>query len=56
MLDGEYGLRGLSLSVPSIVGKDGVERVLNIPLNGREIEQLEKSAAQMKQVISHIGL
>lgn len=56
MLDGEYGLRGLSLSVPSIVGKDGVERVLNIPLNGREIEQLEKSAAQMKQVIGHIGL
>lgn len=56
LLEGEYGLSGLSLSVPSIIGKNGVEKVLNIPLNGKEIGQLERSAEQMKKVIEHIGL
>lgn len=56
LLEGEYGLTGLSLSVPSIVGKDGVEKVLNIPLNGKEMDQLQKSANQMRRVIEHIGL
>ena len=33
VLRGAYGLRGLALSVPSVVGKDGVETVLEIPLS-----------------------
>lgn len=36
VLDGQYGLRDLALSIPSVVGKDGVERVLEIPLNSQE--------------------
>ena len=30
ILDGEYGLKGLALSIPSVVGKHGVEKVLEI--------------------------
>lgn len=51
VLDGEYGLKGLSLSIPSIVGKNGLEKVLEIPLSQTENEALRESARQLQQVI-----
>lgn len=54
MLGGEYGLTGLALSVPSIVGKDGVEAVLEIPLDEQESRQLRASAEQLLGVIATI--
>lgn len=53
VLDGEYGLKGLCLSIPSIVGSNGVEKVLEIPLSSIEMEKLQVSAQQLKQVIDH---
>lgn len=55
-LDGEYGLRGLALSVPSVVGKSGVEKVLEIPLDEKEDGALHASAAQLRQVIAALAL
>ena len=40
VLGGEYGLSGLALSIPSIVGRDGVQAVLELPLSGGEREAL----------------
>lgn len=54
VLDGEYGLKGLSLSIPSIVGKNGLEKVLEIPLSQTENEALQESARQLQQVIEGI--
>ncbi len=56
VLDGQYGLEGLSLSVPSIVGRDGVEQVLEIPLSPGEREALCASAAQLRDVIAGLDL
>ncbi len=57
LLDGQYGgLDGLCLSVPSVVGKNGLEKVLDIPLDAAEQDALFSSAARLKQVIGHIGL
>ena len=39
------------LSVPSVVGKDGVEAVLEIPLSEDELSALHASAQQLKGVI-----
>lgn len=55
-LAGQYGLSNLALSVPSIVGKNGVERVLEIPLNEAETAALQASAAQMREVIKGLDL
>ena len=49
VLEGEYGLGGLALSIPSIVGRDGVCEVLDIPLSGAESEALKRSARQMQE-------
>lgn len=55
-LDGEYGLQGLALSIPSVVGKNGVEKVLEIPLDGEEDGALHASAAQLREVIGALAL
>lgn len=54
ILEGEYGLSGLALSIPSVVGKHGVEKILEIPLNDKEDEALHQSAQQLLSVIDKV--
>ena len=55
VLGGEYGLSGLALSVPAVVGRCGVEAVLEIPLSGAEREGLHASAAQLAAALAAAG-
>ena len=50
MLSGEYGLNDLCLGVPVIIGKSGVEEIIEINLNEIEKEKLRKSAASVKEM------
>ncbi len=56
LLEGQYGLREVCLSLPSIVDQDGVARILELPLSGIEIERLERSAHILKEAASSLGL
>ena len=56
LLEGEDGLHGLCLSIPSIVGRNGLEQVLEIPLDAGEREALRASAGQLRQVIRELSL
>ena len=56
LLCGEYGLKDLCISVPSIVGGRGLEQVLEIPLNEKEQAELERSARQIRQVLREAGM
>ena len=56
VLGGQYGLRELALSIPSIVGRRGVEQILDIPLADGEREALNSSAAQLREVIEGLEL
>ena len=49
-LHGQYGIDDVSLSIPSILGKDGVEKVLEIKLNEVELNSLRNSANELKKV------
>jgi len=51
---GNYGIEGVSLSMPAIVGKHGVEALVPIELNNKEQEDLKKSADTLKTVIEEI--
>ena len=51
MQHGEYGISDVSLSVPAIVGRQGVERVVPIDLSEEEKEALQASADTLKKVI-----
>lgn len=51
-LDGEYGIDDCYLGVPVILGKNGIEKVLELDLNADEKELLEVSRGHVKEVMS----
>jgi malate dehydrogenase len=55
-LEGEYGVSGIYLGVPIKLGKDGVERVIELPLSEEERAALMKSAEGVKASIGLINM
>lgn len=47
-LTGQYGLEGVSLSLPCVLGRNGIERVIDLPLTLTEQELLTNSAKIIK--------
>ena len=52
LLEGEYGINDSCTGVPVMIGKDGVEKIIEIPLSKSELFKLQKSAEIVKKVIS----
>ncbi len=50
MLEGEYGLNDICLGVPVILGKNGIEKIVNIELNQAEKDNMISSAEAVKSV------
>ena len=50
MMHGIYGMEDVVISMPAVVGKDGVEDVIPISLDEEEQEQLKKSASILMDV------
>lgn len=50
-LHGQYGHTGVSISVPCIIGKNGVEEILETKLSWEEKEKLAKSVDQLKEYL-----
>lgn len=49
MLDGEFGLSDISIGVPCILGKNGIEKIVEIKLSEAEQAKLEQSAAAVSK-------
>jgi L-lactate dehydrogenase len=56
VLDGEFGLKGVSLGVPCILSQNGAERVLQVDLPSDEQAALENSATILKDQIKQLDL
>lgn len=52
VLDGEYGLRNISMSVPVVLGRQGVEKIVELPLADDEKAGLEKTVATLRPAMS----
>ena len=50
-LNGQYGLRDLYVGVPCLIGKDGVEKVIEFDTNDEEKEMFAKSVASVQGLI-----
>ncbi|MCP8970411.1 malate dehydrogenase [Ectobacillus ponti] len=50
-LEGEYGLSGLYMGVPTILGGNGIEKILELPLTEAEQEALHRSAQSVRDVL-----
>ncbi|HEX6990020.1 MAG TPA: malate dehydrogenase [Bacillota bacterium] len=55
LLEGEYGLSGLYMGVPVLLGGGGVERVIELDLNDQEREAFERSAAEVRGMIAELA-
>ncbi|MBL4935836.1 L-lactate dehydrogenase [Clostridium sp. YIM B02515] len=56
LLSGEYGIDNVYMGIPTIVGRDGVKRVLEVKLNEDEKLKLKTSSDTLKELISGIEI
>ena len=54
LIEGHYGLCGICMGIPAVVGSAGVEKVVDIGLSGQEQLQLLRSAEALKKVLGTI--
>jgi malate dehydrogenase len=50
-LNGEYGVKDLYVGVPAVIGSKGIERIVEIQLNGAERSMFEKSAEAVATLV-----
>lgn len=51
-LTGQYGLENIYLGVPVVLGKKGIEKIIELKLNEAEMELLKASAGHVKEVMA----
>jgi len=56
LIRGEYGLTDVALSLPSVIDRGGVERVLRLELSAEEMDSLRNSSAVLKKTIQELEL
>lgn len=56
MMHGAYGMEGVALSMPVIVGADGIESDIPINLSGEEALKLKESADSLKKIVDSLEL
>jgi malate dehydrogenase len=49
LLDGEYGLKDISIGVPAIIGKNGIEEIVEIELDDAEKAKMRESADAVRK-------
>ncbi|MFA5867901.1 MAG: malate dehydrogenase [Actinomycetota bacterium] len=50
-LEGEYGISGVCLGVPAVIGRQGIEKVVDIPLTATEAATLKESAENVRSAL-----
>lgn len=53
-LEGEYGINGLYVGVPVVLGKDGIEKVIELKLTADELAALQKSAESVAELFGKL--
>ena len=56
MMHGEYGIEDVVLSMPAIVGKNGLETKVPIALNETEQQKLKESAQTLKNILEGLDI
>ncbi len=55
-LDGEYGHSDVTIGVPAVIGKNGIEKIIELDLNDEERMVFEKAVESVKSAISSIEI
>ena len=55
-LDGEYGYSDVSIGVPTVLGKQGIEKIIELELNDNEKDWFENGVKSVKDAISGVNV
>jgi len=55
MLRGEYGISDLFIGVPVLLGKNGIEEIIELELDDSEMQQLQKSAEAVRKGVAELN-
>jgi malate dehydrogenase len=55
-IDGQYGVNDVCLGIPAVVGKKGIEKIIELPLNDFEKSEFMKGANSVKEAISNLPI
>ncbi|HEY4538354.1 MAG TPA: L-lactate dehydrogenase [Erysipelothrix sp.] len=53
---GAYGIEDVYISVPTVVGREGIKHVVEVPYSSNEVQALQESATLLKEVIEGSSL
>jgi malate dehydrogenase len=56
LLEGEYGVNGLYVGVPCVIGANGLERVLEVEMDAEERKLFDKSVEHVRTLVEQIKL
>ena len=56
LCEGEYGINGLFIGVPTLISAKGVEKILEIKLTDEEMAMLQKTAGVVKNTVAETKL
>ena len=55
-LDGEYGHSDVTIGVPAVIGKDGVEKIIELDLDNEEKQMFDNGIKSVKNAISSVEI
>jgi len=55
-LDGEYGYSDVSIGIPAVIGKNGIEKINELDLNQDEKEWFDKGVNSVKSALAGIDI
>lgn len=56
MLKGEYGFENICIGVPAILGRNGIEKIIELDLNGFEMDVFTKGITSVKEAIKSLQI
>ena len=56
LCNGEFGIEGYFIGVPSVIGSNGIEKIIEFPLTQTEEESLMKTLVAVKKTVSETNL
>jgi malate dehydrogenase len=55
-LEGEFGVSGICIGVPAIIGARGVEKIVELNLDGPEKQSFDKGVSTLKDAVASLSL
>jgi malate dehydrogenase len=55
-LNGEYGVKDMYIGVPAVIGKNGVEKIIEIKLNSQELTMFNRSVEAVRKLVAETNL